>query len=379
MSQTPDAAEQIDPYRIFFPLGMFAGFLALALWFFFLFRWTAFYPRLSHGNLFFFGFFWSFVAGFLMTAIPKMTSTKPPNHFEVFGGVFLVFCQIAISLRSAETLAVGLFLLQQILLIQFLVRRFFLFRKFPFPGMIFLPLGFLSSLLGIGWFFLTEQRDLFILFAGEAFLANLILGLGSRLIPVISRLPGALTPAESGGKESPLWPYVCAVLINVGYLLEFSILPVIPEVVRILGFSVAIVVLLKLFSMPTRWTTVGVGFKISLLLFLMGQILAVVFPDYYLSMIHLTYLGGFFLVTVLVSVRVMLAHGSQPLSYEVSSIRVASIVGLVVVASILRLFVRAENQNLPIYISLIFVLISMLLWAHKFYYCLLGQKHANQC
>lgn len=378
-SENHSPEEGIDPYRIFFPLGMFAGFLALVIWLFFLYRWIAFYPRLVHGNLFFFGFFWSFVAGFLMTAIPKMTGTKSASYLELFLGALFVFCQIGISLRNVEWLAVTLFFLQQILLIQFLIRRFFVFRRMPFPGIVFLPIGFLQSLLGIFLFFRTNERDLFLLFAGEAFLVNLIFGLGSKMIPVISRIPGSLTPAESGQKESFVLPFVTAALVNIGYLAELTNAPMLPLGIRLVGFVLAAIFLLRLFSAPTRWTAVGIGLKVSVVLFLFGQVGIALLPDYRLSILHLSYVGGLFLVTVMVSVRVILAHGSQPLSYEVSSPRILSIVGFVVVATILRLFAQVELSNPFLLSSIVFMIASMVLWAHKFYSCLTGQEDAEQC
>ncbi|HRA87765.1 MAG TPA: NnrS family protein, partial [Planctomycetaceae bacterium] len=71
------------PYQGPFVAGLVAAFAGALIWLGARYGWISFYPRQSHANLMYFGFLWSFIIGFLMTAGPKMTQTKGPNPFEM--------------------------------------------------------------------------------------------------------------------------------------------------------------------------------------------------------------------------------------------------------------------------------------------------------
>ena len=130
--------ERIEPYILLFPTGCLLGFLGLVFWIFFQLGWIQFYPRALHGNLMFFGFLWSFVAGFLMTAVPKMTSTSAAHIGEISFAVALVFIQMVLNVRNLTDISVFVFLMQNAFLLFFVVRRFLVNRKVPFFGFIFL-------------------------------------------------------------------------------------------------------------------------------------------------------------------------------------------------------------------------------------------------
>ena len=269
--------ERIEPYILLFPTGCLLGLLGLVFWIFFQLGWIQFYPRALHGNLMFFGFLWSFVAGFLMTAVPKMTSTSAAHIGEISFAVALVFIQMVLNVRNLTDISVFVFLMQNAFLLFFVVRRFLVNRKVPFFGFIFLPMAFIQSVLGVALYFFYSDRSLFVLLSGEAFILNLILGLGSRLIPVISRLPNALLPNESSSSDSLTWPLVVLLLVNAGYWCEIFNLRELGVVLRIFGILIAAVKLLRLFVVPVTWSYVGVGLKISVVMLAIGQIFSLSF------------------------------------------------------------------------------------------------------
>ena len=145
--------DRIEPYILLFPTGCLLGFLGLVFWIFFQLGWIQFYPRALHGNLMFFGFLWSFVAGFLMTAVPKMTSTSAAHIGEISFAVALVFIQMVLNVRNLTDISVFVFLMQNAFLLFFVVRRFLVNRKVPFFGFIFLPMAFIQSVLGVALYF----------------------------------------------------------------------------------------------------------------------------------------------------------------------------------------------------------------------------------
>lgn len=359
--------ERIEPYILLFPTGCLLGLLGLVFWIFFQLGWIQFYPRALHGNLMFFGFLWSFVAGFLMTAVPKMTSTSAAHIGEISFAVALVFIQMVLNVRNLTDISVFVFLMQNAFLLFFVVRRFLVNRKVPFFGFIFLPMAFIQSVLGVALYFFYSDRSLFVLLSGEAFILNLILGLGSRLIPVISRLPNALLPNESSSSDSLTWPLVTLLLLNVGYWCEVFNFREFGVILRIFGILIAAVKLLRLFVVPVTWSYVGVGLKISVVMLAIGQIFSLSFFNSVLAGQHIIYIGGFSTITLLIATRVILAHGNQSLNYEISSKRLISIVILLFISALIRFFVGTDVSNFFLSISALFFVFAIALWFARFF------------
>lgn len=372
--ETEENKEKIEPYILLFPTGCLLGFIGLIFWIFFQLSWIQFYPRSLHGNLMFFGFLWSFVAGFLMTAVPKMTSTKHAQLIEISVALALIFIQIILNVRNLTDVSVFVFLLQNLFLLFFILRRFLVNRKVPFFGFVFLPIGFIQSILGVILLFYTRDRSLFILFAGEAFILNLILGLGSRLIPVISRLPNALLPDERSKSDSSTWPIVILLLVNLGYFFEAFGFRDFGIALRVFGSFLAAIKLLKLFIKPVTWSYVGIGLKTSVVFLILGQILSLSFFDSIIAGQHIIYIGSFSIITLLVATRVMLAHGGQSLNYEVSSKRLIFILILILFATLLRFLVRNDISNFLLSTSALFFILALALWLVKFFKILSSQK-----
>src|SRR5947207_8270150 len=67
-----------DPYRIFFPLGIILGLLGVSIWPVYYFGLTEGYSGRAHAFVQTDGFLYSFIVGFLLTAIPRFTGTEPP-------------------------------------------------------------------------------------------------------------------------------------------------------------------------------------------------------------------------------------------------------------------------------------------------------------
>lgn len=357
----------IEPYRILFPAGCLMGVLGVMFWLFFQFGWIHFYPRALHGNLMFFGLLWSFVAGFLMTAIPKMTSTVAANWAEISTTVVLIFLQLIFNVRNQTELSVVLFLFQNLFLVYFILKRFLVHRKVPFFGFIFLPMAFIQSFIGVALFFASSDRSLILLFCGEAFILNLILGLGSRLIPVISRLPNSLMPTESQKQDlSWLFPSLILILINAGYWIELAGFKDIGLGFRILGVLIAALKLLRFFTKPVTWSYVGIGLKFGILMLIIGQILNFSFFGYTLAGLHFIYIGGFTLITFLIGTRVMLAHGNQSLTYEVAAPRLLIMVTLFLISAALRYVVANDITSSVLSLSAVLFITSVGLWSMQF-------------
>src|SRR5438477_8475797 len=87
-----------DPYRIFFPLGTLLGAIGVSIWPLYYYGFTQGYSGRSHALVQTNGFLYSFIAGFLLTAIPRFTGTQAPSRRTQYGLASL----IVLSAAAAE-------------------------------------------------------------------------------------------------------------------------------------------------------------------------------------------------------------------------------------------------------------------------------------
>jgi len=365
----PTIFEKKEPYVFLFPMGCLSGISAVLIWILFQRQWISFYPRAAHGDVMYFGLMWSFIAGFLMTAIPKMTSTWVARAWEVTLAIVLVILQIGLNFLDLVTWSVFLFAVQILLLISFVAWRFWIRKKVPFTGFIFLPIAFFQALLGVYFFCISgfENREAVTLFCGEAFVLNLIVGLGSRLVPVISRLPMALSVRQASKKEMWLIPSLIALTLNLGYWFQFAGFMRLAVLIKTFSLALAFIKLFKFFVIPAQWSVVGGSLKLALIFMMLGTVLN--FPDFNsgLAGLHLLYIGGFALITFFISVRVTLAHGGQDLSYEMSSRRLVFVAGLFLLSAFLRFIAQTQVMGIMITLAAFFFVVAVGLWLKKFF------------
>src|SRR5689334_13300750 len=66
-----------EPLHIFFPAGVLAGIIGVALWPLYFWGVTQFYPGQTHPRIMTYGLFGGFIVGILGTAMPRMLSANP--------------------------------------------------------------------------------------------------------------------------------------------------------------------------------------------------------------------------------------------------------------------------------------------------------------
>ena len=72
-----------EPFRIFFPMGVIAGIIGVALWPLHFANVLELYPGLGHARIMAYGLFGAFIFSFLGTAMPRMLSAQPLHAFQV--------------------------------------------------------------------------------------------------------------------------------------------------------------------------------------------------------------------------------------------------------------------------------------------------------
>lgn len=364
--ETENSLDQIEPYKVFFPIGILCSILGVLQWIFYRFGMIHFFPRATHGNLMFFGFMWTFIIGFLMTAIPKMTGTKPASWFDLGTSVFLVFLQVAFSIRNEIEISAFVFLLQILAMGYFLIYRMSKIKKMPFWGFVFIPVSFLMNLAGVISFLVLKDREIFLVLSGEAFILNLILGLGSRLVPVISRLPNALMPNVASEKKDANWQnFLFVVFLNTSFVMQIFGFSNLGIGIRSVVLVFASIKYLKILTKPVQWTVVGVGLKISSLFLIFGTLCTMPALQFTLAGQHLLFISGFVLLTMLISTRVVLAHGGQNLSYEVSAKKILIFIVCLIFSGMTRFFAGYNVLSDLIIYSVVLFILGIAMWLIK--------------
>ena len=340
-----------DPYRIFFPLGLLSAFIGVLSWVPFALGYTQNYPGTEHPHLMIGGFLYVFALGFLMTAIPRFTETAPAKFSELLcqAGVilFMIFTGTA-SLVSPQWRETSLLLqiVSVVFLVLFCVPRFLSKKRKPPPSFLFIGVGILCGLLGSVLLYFDERgsisaewgltgRSLFY----HGMMLSFVIGVGSRLIPVLlGHETNPMNPDVSPRGSSNL-----GILLGlaVAYFLSFPVeLFVAQEAGRIVRAAVLLFVSIrfwKIFVPPVRRGALPLWLRVAGVMLLIGQWCFALFPGYAVHGVHLTFAGGYSLLTLLIASRVVLSHGGYDLSWELRS-RGLHVVGVFVAASAIARF-----------------------------------------
>ncbi len=331
----------IDLYRIFFPVGWLLGLLGALVWVLYFFNLIP-YPGTLHSEIMMGGFILSFVLGFLGTAAPKFTNSFPPTKKEIqiaylLGMLLFVGLLLPNELYSRLSF-LGIFLF----LIYFLVKRFLKRTANPPNAFIFVAVGVFTGTLGLILLILSKfnlvSDDLSMLgrlFFYQAYILSFVLGIGSRLIP---SLLGHAPPPDICQKGMSVKTYAVFAIIFVGsYLVEVFLSHFIGVILRNLIILYVAIVSWKIYLPPKRKAVQAYGIWISCLFMVVGYIGASLSKTYYIHLIHLFYISGLSLLTIMVASRVTLAHGGHKMQMEINSKPLIAIIVLFVLAGLTRI------------------------------------------
>lgn len=355
-----------NPYKLLFSLGVVSGILGVLLWPLFNYQWIGFYPKQAHFQIMFFGFFWSFVAGFLMTAIPRMTGSPFATTTDLSIATLLVCVQNILNYTEYYSYSAIVVLFQLSFLLYFIIPRFLEKRKIPFDGFLFFPAAFGMSFLGIFLYFFYKDPRFLVVLSGEAFLTNLIVGLGSRLIPALSRLPNAFM--HPGMTIALRWKSVLVKvsLLNASFILELLGVPGVAYPLRIAVVGYILIDSFGLFKKGSVFSDMAIGLKISMVFLLIPCFLKWLFLSYNpVAHFHLLYIGGFSLLTILIATRVTLAHSQTNLEYELKSPLIRFLIFMVILSAVLRWVAGGDFSGQWIYLSLGFFIMGCGAWLLK--------------
>lgn len=310
-----------NPFRIFFPIAWVMALLGGGLWLFFGAGLVG-YPVFSHPQSMIGGFLIGHVVGFLLTAGPRFTGTRLRlSSIELMVTLipYLALCLTALlGGRTSFFYSLTAVLLG---LIAVLGYRFSRRTKLPPPQFLFLPVGLLAALLGavLGAFGVATEVTRLLVY--EAFLLSLVLGVGSRLAPFLLGHSANQPDAVSATSANPLHRvliYLSLFWLSCIFEVLWSDGALVARLVR--GAVVLSLMILewKIARRPRSTTKQAMALWLSAWTLGAGLILSAYTP-WRVHAMHIFYIGGMGLLTLMIATRVLLAHGSQRLLLEQTS------------------------------------------------------------
>lgn len=322
------------PYQIFFPLGILSAFLAVGVWFvqdLNLFQTPA---LLIHSKLIVGGFLWSFIVGFLMTAVPRMTGTGSANKIEYVTSVALIVGQILFAWQIDPRWFYGINMALVLFLFVYGGRRLLKVSK-PIPVFFsHVGIGMALALLGAYFHFRGNSfMGIHLYHLGTVLL--LVLGIGTRFFSFLSGLPSVFENEKQGWKR---WIFhLCGLSMGVFLFLAGK------------GFAnaylaLALISLIYLFVIwqvqrpSSRPSALKHGVRVVAAMIPLSFFLTWLQPQMFITWFHLIFIGCFGIITFSVATRVTLAHGSYPIDLEMKSKALWWVIALLTLGATSRIF-----------------------------------------
>jgi len=331
-----------DAYRVFFPLGLLFGLAGVAIWPAYSFGLTTTYSGRAHAMVQTYGFLYAFIAGFLLTAVPRFTGTDAPSRAAQYVlAAILTGSVIAAELR-AFPVATSLFIVAHVMVLTLVATRFARRTQPPPPTFVQIGLALLAGtvaaaieaavafeLMPASWDLLGKRL------LTEGMVMLLVLGVGGFLGPRLlglAALPAHGTPVHGDARLPSAAGIAILITLFGEYGFDLSWL----AYVRAAIVSAAIVGSLHLWRRPATKTTLSWTIWIAHWVIAIGVWIVAGAPKYRADFLHLLFAGGFSPLILAIGTRVTLSHGGHDLSAEQRSWPLRIGVTLVLVATLAR-------------------------------------------
>lgn len=335
----------IEPYRILFPMGLLYAVASALLWPIHALGWIP-YAATTHWTLMIQGFQHCYILGFLLTALPAFLHSERcrPAELATVAAAMVVLGVAAVS--GWVVAAQAAYLVTLMTLVYVAARRIPTRRGDPPEEFVFVALGLLlgfgGALWGIaiaaGW--APEPAPRFALhLIARGLVLSIVLGLGGLLVPTFTAMKEPLVVlgiAKPGQRHPRRRAYVPLALIFLASLVaEAYGRAELGAWLRVAAATPILVLVWKVFRLPGRpdllsFALWGAGWFI-----LLGLWFSALLPAHAIAGFHIIFQGGFGLLTLGISTRVVVTHGKFPLQYE-RLILTPRVIALALTALVLR-------------------------------------------
>ena len=312
-----------EPFRVFFPAGVLAGIVGVALWPLHFANVLELYPGLGHARIMAYGLFGAFIIGFFGTAMPRMLSAKPLHVLQVLLLLAVHAAMVTAFACSKILLGDALFLGLLAAFVCLIGTRAKQRKDTPPPGFVLVGLCFLSVATGsvlaiiqhyrdLDTFWVTLQR----LLSYQGFVLLPILGIGPFILPRFFGMqnhhdfPEALVPVAGWWKKA-LIAFAAGALIIASFLIEAKGWSRLAYGVRFSTTLVYLFLEMPFHRAPQAANAFGAALRVAFLGVLAGFLAVSLFPVYRVGLLHLTLIGGFAVITFVVATRVVFGHSGN--------------------------------------------------------------------
>ncbi len=339
-----------DPYRVLFPLGILFGLAGVAIWPLYSFGLTATYSGRSHAFVQIFGFLYAFIAGFLLTAVPRFTGTAQPSRPTQYLLAGMLAVAVLASELRAFAIGTAAFVAAHVMLLTLVVSRFRRRTQNPPASFALIGLALLAGGAGamltaaVAWELIPATWDLLgkrLLTEGMVML--LVLGIGGFLGPRLLGFAAFPTGKESPPTKPPFLlssvvaSFVAGLIILIALVAEYGFDIAWMAYLRAAVVSAAIVGPLQLWKKPVTKTTLSWTVWIAHWVIAVSAWIVAAAPKYRADFLHLIFVGGFSLLILAIGTRVTLSHGGHDLSAEKRSWPLRIGLTLALVAALARI------------------------------------------
>lgn len=309
-----------EPFRLFFPLACVLGAAGVFHWILYGTGLLPAYLASFHAVTQMQSFLLAFAAGFLLTAIPKRTSTAPATWLELGALAALIPAVSIAELASAPALAQLFYAAAIVLIVQFAARRFLgrAAGRRPPAAFVLVPIGLAAGVAGAA-LRVASMRDLVPAWLGslgrslalEGVFTCLVLGIGGFFfgLALYGDPPPDLGKTRGEARKA-------AALAVAGLLVIATLVMQERGLVReglALRAAVAAAVLASArgLSRPSRPGANRRTVWLAAWAVPIGLALAAIFPADRVAWMHVVYIGGFGLLAFAVAAHVTLGHGGH--------------------------------------------------------------------
>lgn len=314
-----------EPYRAFFPLGILFGMAGVGHWLAYSLGWMEHYSGFLHSSIQILGYMSSFVFGFLLTAIPRFSAGEPATRIE-FSTFLALLVAVYVFLALGVWPAAGAaHLLLLVSFLRFARRRFkrAVGKVTPPAEFVFIPLAMLHAVVGLVLVLAAQIFSLPVWVMGvgrpmleQGFLLAIVMGVGGFMGPRLMGR-GAVIPPRDPAALRNFYLRRIGVHLAAGALLFSSFW------VEGLGFTRggyilrALIVTSELFWTTRPWVLPRIGdlyvrlLWLSLWMVILGYVSSACALPLRKTFLHLTFLGGYSLMTFAVGTMVVLSHAGE--------------------------------------------------------------------
>ncbi len=339
----------IEPFRVFFPLGVLAAIAGAMLWPLHLWGISPIYPGQAHARIMASGLFGGFILGFIGTALPRLLSAPPIGTFNVIGlaGLHLLMLVFLVFGRTGWGDAIFIAILVWMLIL--MIRRAWHRQDLPPPNFVLVGLAFMCALAGalIGvWNERNPELDTYWVFlrrllSYQGFVLLPILGVGPFFLPRLFGLKRDDVFPEMRWPNPAWWRKACLAFgvggtVIVSFFVELEGWYRTAHAVRFIAVLVYVLREFPFRRAGQERNTLALAVQIAFAVMLSGYLAVALFPAYRVALLHLAFASGFGIIAFTVATRVAYGHAGQLRQLAVKNRWLAVAVGIILFATATR-------------------------------------------